>query len=95
MPAACGISCEVCGCLSKGLCLTNGCAPGSKAQAKLEAQRAALKTTCPILECAFKHGIDYCSRDCPRFPCEIYYETQVPYSSRFLDLMREAMRRAP
>jgi len=93
MPAACGLACEVCGGLSRGLCLIEGCVPGRKALEKLEAQRRALGSTCPILECAYRRGVDHCSRDCPSYPCNIYYSLQVPFSKRFLDLMKDLLSR--
>ncbi|RLF13384.1 MAG: hypothetical protein DRJ97_08170 [Thermoprotei archaeon] len=93
MPAACGIACEVCGGLARGLCPMGGCAPGKQASSKLEVQRRALGFTCPILECAHERGVDHCSRDCPDFPCEIYYKSQIPYSPRFLDIMKKVLQK--
>ncbi|RLF16160.1 MAG: hypothetical protein DRJ97_01680 [Thermoprotei archaeon] len=93
MPSACGLACEVCGGKTRSLCPINGCAPGSQASSKLEEQRRVLGFTCPILECALKKGVDHCSRDCEDFPCELYYKIEVPYSRKFLEIIREVLRR--
>ncbi|RLI27247.1 MAG: hypothetical protein DRO52_00675 [Candidatus Hecatellales archaeon] len=90
--AACGIACEVCGALAKGKCPIGGCSKGSEASEKLERQKAVLGFNCPILECASKRGVDYCSRDCKDFPCKIYYEAGFPYSGKFLDIMGKMVR---
>lgn len=67
--------------------------PGSQASSKLETQRRVLGFTCPILECAFKKRVDYCSRDCPDFPCEVYYRSQIPYSLSFLNIMKKMLQK--
>ncbi|RLF09088.1 MAG: hypothetical protein DRJ98_08670 [Thermoprotei archaeon] len=92
MPSACGIACEVCGGRAKGTCPIGGCVPGTQAADKLEAQRKILGFTCPILECALKHGVDHCSRDCPDFPCEKYYQMEIPYSKKFLDILKKVLK---
>jgi len=85
---ACGIACETCKKLLNKTCIIDGCSQGTNAAEKLEKQRKTLGFTCPILECAFKNGVSYCMRDCKNFPCKIYYESDFPYSKKFLDIMR-------
>ena|GEM_PF-4885859 len=45
-------------------------------------------TSCPVLECAMKRGMDFCLR-CADFPCGTHYEHGMPFSHRFLDMMKE------
>jgi hypothetical protein len=89
MVGACGISCEVCRKNIDGTCIIGRCAPGSKALEKLAKQKETLGFTCPILECAFREKVEYCLRDCEKFPCEIYYEKEFPYSRSFLEIFKK------
>ncbi|RLC72475.1 MAG: hypothetical protein DRI26_02870, partial [Chloroflexi bacterium] len=45
------------------------------------------------LECAMKKGVDYCLR-CKEFPCELLYRSEIPYSKRLLDLIKDFKTRA-
>jgi len=91
--AACGISCEACGLVEKGLCTY--CGPGNSeaARAKLAYQRnLSGGLACPVLTCAVMNKIPFCMRDCPDFPCE-HYESPLtghpyPFSSSYLDQHR-------
>ena len=89
MPATCGIACEICGFLEKGICLVgDGCVAGTNAKApeKLEKFKATTGHPCLILECAIKNDVDYCSR-CDKFPCEVHYQQEI-YSKKLLDMIK-------
>ena len=88
MPSACGLACEVCGFLEKGLCPVGGCVPGTdpKAPEKLERFKAAMGHPCMILECAIEKQVDHCSR-CGDFPCGVHYKQEL-YSHKLLDIMK-------
>ena len=88
MPAACGIACEVCGFLAKGVCPIGGCVAGTdeKAPEKLEKFKAAMGHPCTVLECAIKNKVDYCLR-CEEFPCEVHYKQEL-YSKKLLDMIK-------
>lgn len=93
LPSACGIACEVCRCFIEGSCLIKGCTSGVQAEGKLKLQREVLGFVCPVLECAFKRGVSFCLRDCLNFPCFIFYREEVPYSRRFLDILKKTLKR--
>ena len=89
MPATCGLACEVCGFLEKGLCLVgDGCLAGTdpRSSAKLEKFTNAVGHPCLILDCAIKNNIDHCFR-CDKFPCEIHYQQEI-YSHKLLDMIK-------
>jgi hypothetical protein len=88
MPSACGLACEVCGLRDRGLCPIDGCVAGTdpKAAEKLEKFTAAMGHPCPILECAIKNKVDYCTR-CDEFPCEVHYQQEL-YSKKLLDMIK-------
>ena len=88
IPAACGIACEVCGFLAKGVCPIGGCVAGTdeKAPEKLEKFKAAMGHPCTVLECAIKNKVDYCLR-CEEFPCDVHYRQQI-YSNKLLDIVK-------
>ncbi|RJS83949.1 hypothetical protein CW706_05130, partial [Candidatus Bathyarchaeota archaeon] len=66
---ACGICCDVCVLKVKGICL--GCAAGNTEYArKLVEFLKKEDVSCPVLECAVKNNIAFCSRDCEKFPCK-------------------------
>jgi len=90
MPAACGIACEVCGFLVKGVCPIGGCVAGTdeRAPEKLEKVKEVIGMPCAVLECAIKNKVDYCLK-CEGFPCEIHYR-EFPFSKKFLDVMKGA-----
>src|SRR4030042_2026704 len=87
--AACGISCEACGLVGKGLCPYWGPGGSEAAKAKLEYQRNLFGgLACPVLTCAVTNKIPFCMRDCPDFPCEHYESTLTgqayPFSAGFI-----------
>ncbi|MEW6275479.1 MAG: hypothetical protein AB1556_10280 [Bacillota bacterium] len=43
---------------------------------------------CPVLACAISREIDYCSRDCPKFPCTLFERGPYPLSHAFLQMYR-------
>jgi len=88
MPSACGIACEVCGFLAKGICPLNGCTAGTdeKAPEKAEKFKAGFGHPCLILECAIDNKVDYCFR-CDKFPCEVHYKQEI-YSKKLLDMIK-------
>lgn len=88
MPSACGLACEVCGFLEKGLCPIDGCVPGTnpKAPEKLEKFKAAMGHPCMILECAIGKQVNHCTR-CDDFPCGVHYKQEI-YSHKLLDMIK-------
>jgi hypothetical protein len=91
---ACGIQCDVCGLNERGICSTCGPGKSPEAAAKLEAQYRLLGAPCPILACAVERALDYCSRDCNDFPCDIFTSGPFPFSQDFLS-MQERRRKEP
>ena len=86
MPAACGIACEVCGLVET----CGGCVSGTASEAPVRAEevREMMGAPCPVLECAIKSEVDYCLR-CDKFPCELHYKWEIPYSKRLLDILKK------
>jgi len=86
MPAACGIACEVCG--LKETC--GGCVPGTAPEAPQRAEevRKMMGAPCPVLGCAIKNKVDYCLK-CDKFPCEVHYRWEIPYSKKLLDIIKK------
>ncbi len=73
LTGACGISCDPgCGLYHKKLC--QGCN-----------REMAENIPCPILQCAVEKQIEYCSRDCHKFPCNIYKQP-YPYCEAYLSM---------
>ncbi len=66
---ACGINCDICRLNVLGICSTCGSGGSQEAQRKIAAQERILGAPCPILTCAREKHIEYCLRDCDRFPC--------------------------
>lgn len=86
LPAACGISCEVCGLKEK----CGGCVSGTDPDAPkvLERMKQGKGNPCPVLECAIENKVEYCL-SCEKFPCAIHYESETPYSKKTLDLFKK------
>ena len=86
LPAACGISCEVCGLKEK----CGGCVSGTDPDAPkvLEKIKQGKGNPCQVLECAIESKVEYCLR-CEKFPCAIHYESEIPYSKKALDLFKK------
>lgn len=81
----CGLACTACGLYHRGRCAP--CGPGTsiEARAKIKFQEQ-LGFRCPVLACAIGREIDYCSRDCPRFPCTLFERGPYPLSRAFLQM---------
>ncbi|MCK4391906.1 hypothetical protein KAX17_03280 [Candidatus Bipolaricaulota bacterium] len=88
MPSACGLACEVCGFLEKGLCPIGGRIPGTdpKAPEKLEKFKEAMGHPCMTLECAIGKQVDHCRRG-DDFPCEVHYKQEI-HSHKLLDMIK-------
>ena len=85
---ACGIACEVCGLHTKGIC--GGCGPGTDESSKVKLEKMKeMGVECQILGCAVKNKIEFCSRDCNKFPCEIYVKGNFPYSQVYIDMYKQ------
>lgn len=85
MTAACGIDCEVCG--IKDEC--GGCVPGTHPEApqRSEQIKEIMGAYCPALKCAIENKVDYCL-SCDKFPCEVLYKWEIPYSKTLLNLIK-------
>ena len=83
---ACGINCDVCRLNIMGIC--SPCGPGKSedARKKLAAQQRILGGPCPILACAIRNRVDYCQRDCERFPCDEFRAGPYPFSYDYLNM---------
>ena len=68
---ACGLACEVCNYLTRGVC--DGCVAGNDegAAMKLETQKKQFGFSCPLLACNFSRKVGYCPKDCAEFPCDL------------------------
>lgn len=98
---ACGVACEVCelyerykkGDKKRGC---EGCAAGTDPAAKARAERFASRKLynppCLVLKCAVAKGVDYCIR-CDKFPCDVHYDTEFPYSKKALDAAKNALKK--
>jgi hypothetical protein len=88
---ACGICCDTCGLKAKEIC--QGCAAGNTAEAikKVEFLKR-INALCPVLECAAKNKIGFCSRDCDKFPCKIL-EGEFPYGKSFLEMYKSRLQK--
>ena len=92
---ACGINCDVCRLTLLEICSTCGPGKGQAAQKKMAAQQRILGAPCPILACAVKSHIDYCPRDCDRFPCEKFRAGPYPFSHGFLRMQERRRLEGP
>jgi hypothetical protein len=59
------------------------------------AQHRLLGAPCPILACAIEHGVEYCPRDCDRFPCDAFKAGPYPFSQAFLNMQERRRRERP
>jgi hypothetical protein len=91
----CGVNCDVCKLRLMELCST--CGPGKSPEAgrKLEAQKRLLGNPCPLLACARLNQIDFCMRDCSRFPCDNFAVGPYPFSAGFLAMQKRRRRETP
>jgi hypothetical protein len=92
---ACGINCDVCRLNLLGICSTCGPGKSQDGERKLVAQERILGSPCPILACAFRHGVDYCPKDCDRFPCHEFESLPYPYSQGFLNMQARRRKQGP
>ena len=92
---ACGINCDVCRLNLLTICSTCGPGKSQEAQRKIAAQEKILGAPCPILACAFNHGVDYCPRDCDRFPCDQFEAGPYPFSQAYLNMQERRRKESP
>lgn len=85
---ACGVDCTVCRLHVLGVCSTCGAGTSLAAREKKAAQMRLFGNACPMLACAIERGIDYCSRDCDEFPCDVFSKNSSPYSKTFLSMQK-------
>jgi hypothetical protein len=84
---ACGICCDVCVLKTKEIC--QGCTAGNTPEAKKKVEfLKKIGVLCPVLECATKNNIAFCSKDCKEFPCKVFEETEFPFSKKFIQMIR-------
>ena len=91
----CGIDCDVCRLNVLGICSTCGPGKSKDAQKKITAQNRIVGAPCPILACAVKNHVDYCLRDCDKFPCDEFGTGPYPFSQRFLNMQKRRRSDAP
>ncbi|MBE3587696.1 MAG: DUF3795 domain-containing protein, partial [Thermoanaerobacteraceae bacterium] len=71
----------------RGKC--SSCGPGNSIEARAKiAFQEELGFRCPVLACAIAREIDYCSRDCPAFPCSRFEQGPYPLSHNFIRMYR-------
>ncbi len=92
---ACGINCDVCRLNLLTVCSTCGPGKSQEAQRKIAAQERILGSPCPILACALSRRVDYCPRDCDRFPCDHFETGPYPFSQSYLDMQERRRREGP
>ena len=92
---ACGINCDVCRLNLLTICSTCGPGKSREAQRKIAAQERILGASCPILACAFSHDVDYCPRDCDRFPCDQFEAGPYPFSQAYLNMQARRRKESP
>jgi hypothetical protein len=92
---ACGINCDVCQLNLLGHCSSCGSGKSDHAARKSAAQQRILGHPCAILECARLNHIDYCSRDCPSFPCDNFSGSEYPYGRSFLEMQQRRRSQGP
>jgi hypothetical protein len=83
---ACGINCLVCRLFTEGKCSPCGSGVSEQANRKLVAQLRLIGGMCPILNCAVERKVEYCLRDCGKFPCQHFKGGPYPFSEGFLQM---------
>lgn len=88
---ACGICCDACGLKAKNIC--QGCFPGNDPGVvkKIEFLKS-INAVWPVLDCAVKKKIAFCSKDCSDFPCQIF-EGEYPYSKAYLGMYKSRIQK--
>lgn len=92
---ACGINCDFCRLNLLGICSTCGPGKSQEAQKKIAAQLRILSATCPILACASDNRVDYCPKDCDRFPCDAFRAGPYPFNQTYLNMQERRRRDFP
>ena len=59
---------------------------GGAGQPKLVAQLRLIGGVCPILNCAVERKVEYCLRDCDKFPCPHFKGGPYPFSEGYLQM---------
>jgi hypothetical protein len=83
---ACGINCLTCRLFVEGRCSPCGSGISEQASRKLAAQLRLMGGVCPILNCAMERKVEYCLRDCDRFPCNHFKSGPYPFSEGYLQM---------
>lgn len=83
---ACGVNCYTCKLFVEGKCSPCGSGLSEQANRKLSAQLRLMGGVCPILNCAKERGVEFCLRDCDRFPCTHFKSGPYPFSEGFLQM---------
>jgi hypothetical protein len=91
---ACGINCYACKLFVNGQCSPCGSGRSAQAAKKLAAQLRLRGGVCPILNCAVERKIEFCLRDCDKFPCNHFKSGPYPFSDGYLQ-MQSRRRRIP
>ncbi|MFC1868771.1 DUF3786 domain-containing protein [Thermodesulfobacteriota bacterium] len=92
---ACGIDCDVCRLNLLGMCSTCGSGRSPEGLKKFAAQHRILGAPCPILACSVENRVEYCTRDCDRFPCERFKNGPYPFSHGFLNMHKRRRKESP
>ena len=91
---ACGIDCSVCRLDLLGECSTCGSGKSIEGARKRGAQERIFGGACPILACAIDSEVEFCPKDCDRFPCDKFRDNRYPFSEAYLN-MQQRRRQAP
>ncbi len=83
---ACGINCLTCRLFAEGKCSPCGSGLSEQANRKLVAQLRLIGGVCPILNCAVERRVEYCLRDCDKFPCHHFKGGPYPFSEAYLQM---------
>ncbi len=92
---ACGINCSVCRLNLLGICSTCGSGKSTEGLRKMAAQERILGAPCPILACAIESNIEYCLRDCSKFPCHAFERSSYPFGMEYLKMQKRRRNNPP
>ncbi len=92
---ACGIDCDVCRLNLLGICTSCGSGRSEEGFNKIAAQQRILGSPCPILACAMDNRVEYCPRDCKKFPCNRFKDGPYPFSQGFLSMQERRRKEGP
>jgi len=62
---------------------------------KIAAQHRLLGAPCPILECAIENRIEYCPRECDKYPCNRFKDGPYPFSEGYLTMQERRRKESP